>query len=159
MVSSSPGTAKESTLGSFQGQPTSNLGKENAHHPYVMATPESLRLGTSSFGPLKDSAYSKADDGKSDLMQSSINVIFERPTAAFNSNRSAQQKPEQSYNKIQNNLKSLQDKIRDLECKLSSVNPADEPEHNVSTSKPKSILKPRLDKSPTSRFSHRRRSS
>ena len=94
----------------------------------LLSTPDTLKLGTSSFG-LKNSTYSKNDmldnNNTTNLLQSSLRGIFTENNIEQNKCISNSGSGDNTYQKMQSNLRSLQDKIKDLEGKLSKVNTED----------------------------------
>lgn len=104
-----------------------------------MQTPDSLKLGTSSFGGKQSTVHKTADDN-TQMLHSSLRGIFNTDDISSTTHRrdtipNTKQTPststlaqttnglggDASYQKMQTNLKSLQDKIRDLETKLTRV--------------------------------------
>ncbi|CDW90122.1 UNKNOWN [Stylonychia lemnae] len=164
----------------------------------ILQTPDSQKMGTSSFG-IKNSTVQKRDDDQTQFMQNSIRGILfnddsRRETLnnvnAFSSANNDDKQGSRlsinagssknalsgdaSYQKMQNNLKSLQDKIKNLESKLTNVNDDDSSvmideqvnsarqssvRKNTTINKNKSILKPKKEASQKQLASSRLRAS
>ena len=104
----------------------------------MLHTPDSLKLGTSSFGAKNSTVQKRDEENTTHFMQSSIRgIIFNdesRRETGYGGDKNYQSKLSQasgltgdaSYQIMQNNLKSLQDKIKNLETKLTMANEHDD---------------------------------